>query len=61
MSNEVKAFVSRESEIDKKIEQAARRISSGKSAPNDYSNISDLIRERVKLMTPPALRQTIKK
>ncbi|MPZ38485.1 MAG: hypothetical protein GEU95_10515 [Rhizobiales bacterium] len=49
--------VSDEAKIDRKIEEAARRISTGKSAPNDFSNINELIRKRARLMTPEPLRR----
>jgi hypothetical protein len=49
--------VSDEAKIDRKIEEAARRISTGKTAPNDFSNMNDLIRQRARLMTPPPLRR----
>jgi hypothetical protein len=49
--------VSKEAEIDRKIEETARRISSGMTQPNDFSNINDLIRMRARLMTPETLRR----
>lgn len=43
--------------IDKEIEEAARRISTGKPQPNDFSNVNDLVRERANLLIPPFLRR----
>lgn len=43
--------------IDRKIEEAARRISSGTQKPNDFSNVNDLVRQRANLLMPSILRK----
>jgi hypothetical protein len=46
------APVSEAAEISQKIGDLARRISSGQSKTNDFSDISDLIRRRAGMMQP---------